>query len=101
VVACHPGWTQTNLQQHHKVFGMLNPIFGMQPWQGALPTLYAACSPDAESSKYYGPGGLGGTSGYPTLAKQSPLGQDEKVAQKLWELSEDLLGIKFPELPKQ
>jgi NAD(P)-dependent dehydrogenase (short-subunit alcohol dehydrogenase family) len=101
VMACHPGWTQTNLQQHHKIFTFLNPFFGMQPWQGALPTLYAACSPDAESSKYYGPDGFGGISGYPALAKPSALGEDEELAQKLWNVSEDMVGIKFPDLPKK
>jgi hypothetical protein len=36
------------------------------------------------SSKYYAPGGFGGASGHPTLAKPSALGQDEDLAQKLW-----------------
>jgi NAD(P)-dependent dehydrogenase (short-subunit alcohol dehydrogenase family) len=102
VMAVHPGWTQTNLQQHSKFLMVVNPLFAMQPWQGALPTLYAACSPDAVSSKYYGPNGMGGVSGYPALAEQSPLGQDEEMAKKLWKLSEDMVGIKFPDgLPKK
>jgi NAD(P)-dependent dehydrogenase (short-subunit alcohol dehydrogenase family) len=99
VVACHPGWTETNLRQQNKVCGMLHPLFsGMLPWQGALPTLYAACSPDAESSRVE-------QVLWPRWPWWHfwvfPLAQDEKVAQKLWELSEDLVEIKFPELPKQ
>jgi hypothetical protein len=31
---------------------------------------------------------------------QAALGQDEDLDQKLWKLSEDMVGIKFPDLPK-
>ena len=57
-VAAHPGWTVTNLQQHSFLFRMLNPIFGMRPPQGALPTLFEATSPDVKDGGYYGPDGF-------------------------------------------
>jgi hypothetical protein len=32
----------------------------MKPWQGALPTRYAAVAKDAIPGAYYGPQGIGG-----------------------------------------
>jgi hypothetical protein len=50
----------------------------------------------------HGPGGFGGrASGCPTLAKAFALGQDGDLTQKFWKLSEDMVGIKFPNLPKE
>ncbi|MGB0864326.1 MAG: oxidoreductase [Saprospiraceae bacterium] len=102
-IAVHPGGSQTNLGEGAK----LNPIFRMmfsgflskfvmQPAkQGALPQLYAATSPDAESGKYYGPDGWREIKGYPKLLKLPASAQDEEVWKKLWEVSEDLTGMKF------
>ncbi|MEM1415931.1 MAG: oxidoreductase, partial [Myxococcota bacterium] len=63
-VACHPGWTATNLQRTATTFRLLNPLMAMKPWQGALPTLYAAVA-DVTPGGYYGPDGLGNMRGYP------------------------------------
>lgn len=90
-VACHPGWTTTNLQRHSLLIRMLNPFFGMKTWQGALPTLYAAVSPEARGGKYYGPDGLGTLRGYPTENKPAAVSRDAIAAKRLWELSEQLV----------
>jgi len=45
--SAHPGWTATNLQKTTPLFRVLNPLLAMKPWQGALPTLYAAVAADA------------------------------------------------------
>lgn len=37
--------------------------------QGALPTLFAATSPEAVSGQYYGPDGVKETRGFPAPAK--------------------------------
>ena len=85
--AAHPGWTATNLQKSSPLIRMLNPLFGMQPWQGALPTLFAAVADDVEPGAYYGPDGLGTMRGYPTRNKPAAVSGDAEAARRLWTLS--------------
>ncbi len=96
--ACHPGWTGTNLQKTSPILRWLNPLFGMKPWQGALPTLYAAVSADVVGGGYYGPDGLGTMRGYPAPNKPAPVSTDARAAKRLWELSESLAGVTTPPL---
>ncbi len=95
--AAHPGWTATNLQKSTPLFRVLNPFFGMQPWQGALPTLFAAVG-DAEPGAYYGPDGLGTMRGYPTKNKPARVSKDADAAKRLWTLSEELVDLRAPDL---
>lgn len=96
--ACHPGWTATNLQRDTPVARLLNPLFGMEPWQGALPTLYAAVSPAAKPAGYYGPDGLGTVRGYPTENRPASASLDPDAARRLWSMSERLTGETMPGL---
>ncbi len=98
VAACHPGWTGTNLQKNSPLFRWLNPLLSMKPWQGALPTLFAAVSPDVVAGGYYGPDGLGTMRGYPAPNKPAAASTDAEAARRLWELSETLVGVKTPAL---
>ncbi len=93
--AAHPGWTRTNLQRHSGIAEMLNPVFAMPQWQGALPTLYAAVEPGAVGGGYYGPKGLMEMRGYPGKVGSTPESRDEHKARRLWEVSEDLTGVRF------
>jgi len=61
---------------------------------GALPLLYAATSPHAESGAYYGPRGI--HTKYPKRIESSAASHDEDVARRLWDLSIDLTGVRFP-----
>ena len=63
--------------------------------QGALPSLYAATSPDAKGGGYYGPTGLGETRGAPHKASVPRQALDREVAARLWEISEQLTGVKI------
>jgi NAD(P)-dependent dehydrogenase (short-subunit alcohol dehydrogenase family) len=92
-LAAHPGWTGTNLQRHSGAIRRLNPMFAMKPWQGALPTLYAATAPDAQGGEYYGPDGLMELRGYPTRVATSDAALDVEVAERLWRVSEELTGV--------
>ena len=98
--AAHPGWTATNLQKTTLRFRILNPLVAMQPWQGALPTLYAAVADEAEPGRYYGPHGLGTLRGYPVLNKPADQSLDADLAARLWTLSEELVGVHVP-LPER
>ena len=94
--AAHPGWTGTDLQRNTPLFRFFNPVFAMKPPQGALPTLRAATDPDAPGGTFYGPHGLGGMRGYPIPASSNEASRDEAAARRLWEVSEELTGVRFP-----
>ena len=59
---------------------------------GALPTLFAATSPDARASGYYGPNGFYEMKGTPAPAKIMPQARDADVAARFWDASIALTG---------
>lgn len=93
--AAHPGWTETNLQQHSSGLQFLNRFLAMQPEQGALPTLYAATASDVPGGAYYGPNGLAEMRGYPKQVGSSKLSQNREISQRLWAVSEELTGVRY------
>ncbi len=93
-IACHPGWSRTNLQRYTALFRSLK-FLSQKPEIGALPMLYAATSIDAEGGAYYGPDGTFGWKGYPKKVKSSEKSYNEEDAKKLWEISEKLTGITY------
>jgi NAD(P)-dependent dehydrogenase (short-subunit alcohol dehydrogenase family) len=95
-LAAHPGWTETNLQQHSNVFSFLNPYFAQSPPMGALPTLRAATDPTVNGSDYYGPNGFMEMRGYPVKVESNDRSHDEAVAARLWQVSEELTGVTYP-----
>lgn len=101
-IASHPGVSRTNLlitgAGRWSFAGIMRtflPFLFQPPAQGALPTLYAATSPSAKAGAYYGPNKMGETRGFPTLAKIPEQATDQRVVQKLWELSEQLANVQF------
>ena len=95
VTAAHPGWTSTDLQRTAGLFRFLNPVFAMKPADGALPTLRAATDPDAGPGSYWGPAHFFEMSGPPVRARIDDRAQDEKVAARLWDETEKLIGLRF------
>ena len=95
VTAAHPGWTSTDLQRTAGLFRFLNPVFAMKPADGALPTLRAATDPDAGPGSYWGPARFFEMSGPPVRARIDDRAQDEKVAARLWDETEKLIGLRF------
>ena len=105
--AAHPGWARTDLFANgpntgsawtwqRAVTAMAAPLFSHSAAAGALPTLYAATSPDAKGATMYGPGGLCEMKGPPSVAKIVPHALDMSVAAGLWRLSLALTGVRFP-----
>lgn len=94
-VAAHPGWTGTNLQRNTLLFRVLNPIFSMKPWQGALPTLFAATAEQVTGGDYFGPWGFQEMRGYPKRVDSSDASKNADDARKLWEVSQKLTGVTF------
>jgi NAD(P)-dependent dehydrogenase (short-subunit alcohol dehydrogenase family) len=107
-LACHPGYSATNLTAagmraagffSRTAASVGDKLFAQSAAQGALPILYAAASPDARGGTMIGPNGIGEVRGYPAevpLAKQA---YDEEMAARVWRLSEKLTGASFAGLP--
>jgi NAD(P)-dependent dehydrogenase (short-subunit alcohol dehydrogenase family) len=93
--AAHPGSTRTELQRHSGLMHAVVAVFSQQPPEGALPTLYAATAPDVKSGDYFGPSGFAGCIGPPGRARSSPRAKDADVAKRLWDVSEQLTGVRF------
>ncbi len=105
-VAAHPGVANTNLFQtgeFHAIERMVRRGFGAAigallntDAQGAVPTLFAATSPDAADGGYYGPQSWwesrGGDVGPAKIAAQA---LDEAAAARLWGECERLTGVSF------
>ncbi|SCW98669.1 MULTISPECIES: SDR family oxidoreductase [unclassified Pseudomonas] len=101
-IAAHPGISRTDLLPNgagaRSVPGMARRYmwFLFQPAaQGALPTLFAATSPQAQGGAYYGPDRLGETRGYPAIAKVPAQALDTSAAARLWIESQGLTEAVF------
>ena len=104
-LACHPGYSATNLQgagprlTGSKVgafFSELANALVAQPAEvGALATLLAATSPEAKGGAYYGGTSLFELRGHPEPLASSRASNDPEVARRLWEVSEQLTGVRF------
>jgi NAD(P)-dependent dehydrogenase (short-subunit alcohol dehydrogenase family) len=99
--AAHPGWSATHLQQRtgsslqNGIMRIGNRIFAQSDEMGALPTLYAATA-DVPGNSYAGPAGFQEMRGTPRLVDRSDRAKDAAVARRLWDLSEELTGVRFP-----
>ncbi len=103
-VAVHPGYTNTNLQQSGPSIGgtsffarlyRITDKLAMPVWKGTLPMLYAMTESDVNPGDYIGPSKLGGARGWPRRIKSSKRSYNEEDARRLWEISEEMTGIKF------
>ena len=99
--AAHPGYAATNLQGHTThladriVMGVTNRVLAQRDEIGALPILYAATQ-QLPGASFTGPGGFQGMRGYPTASGRSAAASDEVAARRLWAISEELTGVRFP-----
>jgi NAD(P)-dependent dehydrogenase (short-subunit alcohol dehydrogenase family) len=94
-VAAHPGYASTNLQRSSSLFSFTNPFMAQSQEMGALPTLYAATNPGIKGGEFIGPDGFLGQRGYPHKARSSGRSHDPETARRLWEVSEELTGVRF------
>jgi NAD(P)-dependent dehydrogenase (short-subunit alcohol dehydrogenase family) len=99
--AAHPGYASTNLQSHseNRLLELFMKQVGNRIAQdengGALPTLYAAVA-DIPGNSFAGPGGFMEQRGAPKLVGRSGAALDGVVARRLWDVSEELTGVRFP-----
>lgn len=94
-VAAHPGGSSTDLARHSFFAGILVSIFGQAPEKGALPTVRAATEKGVKGGEYFGPDGFGEFYGNPVKVDSNKLSKDEKIAEKLWNVSGEMTGVEF------
>jgi NAD(P)-dependent dehydrogenase (short-subunit alcohol dehydrogenase family) len=101
VTGAHPGTTSTHItsgsaSRAKQLVGRYgHRLVGMAPWQGALPTLYAATM-DVPGNTYLGPHRLREMIGWPAPVGRSDKAMDPDLAKALWAESERLSGVTFP-----
>ena len=99
--AAHPGYAATNLQFHSQrrsldLLSMIgNRLLAQSEDDGALPTVYAAVM-DVPGDSFAGPGGFMEQRGAPKLVGRTDAAKDADVARRLWDVSEELTGVRFP-----
>ena len=108
--AAHPGLSKTNLlsgasygrdkptlrARFTQLTWRLLPFMWLDVDEGIKPALYAAVSPDAEGGRYYGPRGFYETAGGGvTFAGVPRLARSETDTKRLWQLSEELTGVRL------
>lgn len=100
-IAAHPGVSRTDLLLNSPGQKGLAPglrlarLMFQSASKGALPTLFAATSPDARPGGYYGPDGPAELRGYPAPSRVPRRASDRATADRLWHLSEQLTGVTF------
>jgi NAD(P)-dependent dehydrogenase (short-subunit alcohol dehydrogenase family) len=100
-VAAHPGTSHTELTRNlpgvlKPATALLGPVLFQSATMGALPTLRAATDPDVEGGQYYGPDGFAEQRGHPKLVSSTAQSHDEELQRRLWTVSEDLTGVRYP-----
>jgi hypothetical protein len=101
-VAAHPGVSDTELARTIAPWKMnlmrytIGPLISHPPDKGALPQVMAALDPDVKGGEYIGPRGFMELSGPPKRAKIMPWARDAEANRKLWDLSVELTGARWP-----
>jgi NAD(P)-dependent dehydrogenase (short-subunit alcohol dehydrogenase family) len=97
----HPGYAATNLQSaappavDRMVMKAANLLLAQSAEMGALPELYAATRPNLAGGLFIGPDGFDEQRGHPTVVAPARAGRDEEAARRLWEISEELTGVRY------
>jgi NAD(P)-dependent dehydrogenase (short-subunit alcohol dehydrogenase family) len=100
--AAHPGFASTNLagRSGHRVadaaMGVVTKVVAQTDRMGALPTLFAAVE-DLPGASFVGPDGFAEQRGHPTLVGRTAAASDVDMAKRLWEASEQLTGVAYPQ----
>ena len=110
--AAHPGLTMTNLQisgpslgrekpalmeRLYKASWRWAPVLWQEIDDGILPALYAATTPQAEGGAFYGPRGFFELAGGGVAPAKVPArARNDDDCRRLWELSEQLTGVRYP-----
>jgi len=104
-VACHPGYTDTNLQSTGPtgfmklMLAVMNKMMAQRPEAGAIPTVLAAAGLEARRGGYYGPQSMQESRGKVSDANVKDHALDREKQKQLWTRSEALVGYSW-DLPQ-
>ena len=104
-LAAHPGASYSGvMRDQSKILNwaftsprmrwLLN-LFVQEPDRGALPAPRAATDPAAFGGQFYGPSGRLEATGSPVLVSPADRAVDSAVAQRLWDVAEELTGVRY------
>lgn len=104
-IAAHPGMSSTNLatsgiEGHGQnllatIADRIQGLVTQSAYDGSLPTVRAATDPEAKGGDYYGPRDLFEAIGPPVKVGTNDYAKREDVAARLWQVSEELTGIRY------
>ena len=104
-IAAHPGFVKSNIMKSNEytqrsfgftmMFNVFNLLLAMTPSMGSLGIMRAATDRTLKNGDYVGPTKVGGFRGLPKLLTSSEGSYNDKDAKKLWEMSEQLTGVKY------
>jgi NAD(P)-dependent dehydrogenase (short-subunit alcohol dehydrogenase family) len=104
-ILVHPGVSNTNLFAAGpgsgggllaKIIPAFIALVAQSDAQGAWPTLFAATMPAMQGGRFYGPDGFRQMRGHPVEVRAEAQAYDEPLARRLWEVSEQLTGVRYP-----
>jgi NAD(P)-dependent dehydrogenase (short-subunit alcohol dehydrogenase family) len=104
-MAAHPGYARTNLQfaappvYERVAMAVTNVLVAQSAEMGALPSLYAATVADLPGGSFVGPDGPMQGRGHPHVVTAAGRAYDEAGWQRLWEVSEQLTGVRYEFAP--
>jgi NAD(P)-dependent dehydrogenase (short-subunit alcohol dehydrogenase family) len=101
VLAAHPGVSRTNLlfknTKTQPAYNFLKYIMPLQSAEaGSLPLIEACLNKDVVGGEYFGPKGLFEFGGKPGLVRSTKQAKNRDIASRLFALSEQLTGVKYP-----
>lgn len=102
----HPGISATNLQSTGPTGliraggAFVNRFLAQNADTGALAQLRAATAPGVEGGQFYGPDGWKELRGHPVVVRPDPAAEDPDTARRLWDLSEELTGVRHSFTPR-
>lgn len=104
-MAAHPGLVATNIYHHtgprrpsDLIWAIAIRLLAQDADYGALPVLYASVA-DIVGNSFVGPRHFAHMRGAPMLIGRSATAQDADLARRLWAVSEQLTGIRYPLQP--
>ena len=107
-LSAHPGYAATNLQTAgprlagnkvmERATDAVSRVIGQSARDGTLPTLRAATDPAVRGGEVFGPDGFLELRGAPKRVAVSSRARDRAVAARLWEVSEEKTGVRYPAL---
>jgi hypothetical protein len=71
-------------------------LVGQSPQAGATPVVMAATAPELRGATYVGPDGPFELHGDPRVVRMPRAAEDEQLAARLWQASEEATGVRFP-----